>query len=440
MIRARRSALLAAFLVVLSAQAVAAQGLQRPQRYVLDNGVVLIVLPHRAADVVAVQLWLKVGGRDEAADELGLSHYLEHMLFKGTPTRPPGSIDRMVESVGGQSNAFTSYDIVHYDVVLPADRVAAGIELLADIGVNASLDPVELNRERKVVLEEVRLVEDDPDQFLLRRLTETAFASTPYGRPILGTPKFIKALTRGRLERYYAKRYVSGNMVLVVVGAVDPGEVRGIAGRTFGRLTGAASPRPPMPAQPDLTGGRTVDVRRPETQAYLGLAWKAPSVADKDVFAADLLTYILGYSPSSRLPVIVRDTEGLVSSIKAGYITRERGGVITVTARLDAKNLAATEESILAVIRKVQEEGVTEEERQRAIVTAEASYAFDIETAEGLAQVYGQAETTYSLEEELQYLGRLRETTAAEIQAAATKYLRSRDYARVRFLPQRRRR
>jgi zinc protease len=361
------------------------------------------------------------------------------MLFKGTPTRPPGSIDRMVESVGGQSNAFTSYDSTHFDVLLPAAQLAAGIELLADIGVNASFDPVELDRERQVVLEEMRLVEDDPDQFLTRRLTEIAFSPTPYGRPILGTPNLIRGLTRAQLRRYYAKRYVPANMVLVVVGTIEPDEVQAIAERTFGQLRTRAVTRPPMPSQPDLKGGRRVDVRRPEAQAYLGMAWKAPDGAHPDVFGTDLLTYILGYTPSSRLPVTVRDTEGLVSSIRAGYITRQRAGLVTVSARLDAKNLAATEKSILNVIRKVQEEGVSEEERQRAIVTAEASYAFQLETAEGLAEIYGQAETTSSIEEELKYLDRLRQTTAAEIQAAARKYLGSKDYARVRFLPRGRR-
>ncbi len=433
--RALRRLLLAVLVLALGSTAGASQGLQRPARQVLPNGVVLIAQEHRASDAVALQLWLKVGGRDEATDELGLSHYLEHMLFKGTPTRPPGAIDRFVEGVGGQSNAYTSYDITHFDVLLPAEQVAAGLELLADIAVNASFDSKELDRERKVVLEEVRLVEDDPQQLLLRRLTELGFDATPYGRPILGTPKRIQALTREQLRRYYKKRYVPQNMVLVVVGAIDPAAVRPIVDRTFGRLTGEVPARPPMPPQPALTGGRAVDVPRPEKQAYLGLAWRAPSVSDPDVFAVDLMTNILGDQPTSRLPVVVRDTEGLVSQIKAGYLTRERGGLVTVTARLDAENLEAVEASIRNVIRRLQEEGVTEAERQRAIITIEASYAFDIETAEGLAEVYGQAETSSSLEEELNYLPRLRQVTAAEIQAAARKYLTG-DLARVRFQPE----
>src|SRR6266704_252619 len=183
-----------------------------PVREVLDNGVTLIAQEHRASDVVALQMWVKVGGRDETADELGLSHYLEHMLFKGTPTRPPGSIDALIEGLGGTSNAFTSQDYTHFDVVLPAQHMRAGIELLADIAVNASFEQSELDAERKVVFEEMRLTEDNPDRFMVRRLYEVAYMPHPYGRPILGTPELIGALTRARLAAYYKKFYVPRDM------------------------------------------------------------------------------------------------------------------------------------------------------------------------------------------------------------------------------------
>ncbi len=406
-----------------------------PTREVLPNGLVLITHEHRAADVVALQLWLRVGGRDESPDELGLSHYLEHMLFKGTPTRPPGSIDRLIEGLGGQSNAYTSYDFTHYDVVLPARHLATGLDLLADIAVHAAFDPAELEAERKVVFEEMRLTEDDPDRFLLRRLYELAYRPHPYGRPLLGTPEGIAALTRERLAAYYRKYYQPDAMVLVVVGAVDPAEVRRRVAATFGRLAGRAAPRPVLPPPPSLAGGRRADVPRPEQQAYLGLAWPAAPTNHPDVYAVDLLTYILGDSPSSRLNQRLRERERLVHHIEAGYGAWERGGLVTVTARLDAGHLERAEVSILDVLRQVKAEGVTEAERQRALVTAESQYAFDIETAEGLAKTYGQAEVTWTLADELAYLERLRRVTASEIRAAARRYFPEDGYARVRFVP-----
>jgi zinc protease len=408
-----------------------------PSREVLGNGVVLITQEHRAADVVALQMWMRVGGRDEAANELGLSHYLEHMLFKGTPTRPPGSIDRLIEGLGGSSNAFTSYDFTHYDVVVPAAHIRPALELLADIAVNAAFVPEELEAEKKVVFEEMNLTEDDPEKFLGRRLSEVAYRGHPYGRPLLGTREFIQALDRARLNAYYKKHYVPRNMTLVVVGPLTAAQVRPLAQATFGRLTGPPTARPAGLRVPSLAGGRRDEVTRPEQQAYLGLAWQAAAtaVAAEDIPAVDLLTNILGDGPSSRLNQTVREQKNLVHAIEAAYVTRELSGTVSVTARLDAKNLDATEAAIMEVIHRVRNEGVTEAERQRAIVTSESSYAFDIETAEGLAKSYGQAETTWTLDNELAYLGRLRQVTAAQIQAAARKYLGDNDIARVRFVP-----
>ena len=407
----------------------------RPTREVLPNGVVLIAQEHRASDVVALQLWMRVGGRDETADELGLSHYLEHMLFKGTPTRPPGSIDALIEGLGGTSNAFTSQDYTHFDVVLPAQHMRAGIELLADIAVNASFEQSELDAERKVVFEEMRLTEDNPDRFMVRRLYEVGYAPHPYGRPLLGTEQLIGALTRDRLNAYYKKFYVPGDMVLVAVGAVKSADVRDAVVATFGRLSGSPPPRPPSASPPTLAGGRRDDIRRSEQQAYVGLGWRTAATNEPDVYAVDLLTYILGDSPSSRLSQRLRDQDRLVFAIEAAYGAWERAGLTTVVARLDPANLARAEATILEVIQRVKAEGVTEAERQRAIITAESNYAFDIETAEGLAKTYGQAETTWTLDDEIAYLSRLRKITAAQIQTVARKYFADDNYARVRFLP-----
>jgi zinc protease len=411
-------------------------GSASPVRTVLPNGVTLIAQEHRASDVVALQLWMRVGGRDESPDELGLSHYLEHMLFKGTPTRPPGAIDDLIEGLGGTSNAFTSYDYTHYDVVLPAGQVRAGLELLADIGVNASFPANELEREKKVVFEEMSLVEDDPEKYLGRRLNELAYAPHPYGRPILGTRELIQPLTRERLERYYKKRYVAPSMVLVVVGAVSPREVQALAEVTFGRLPAIRTARPDAPLPPAIDRSKRQDVPRAEKQAYLGLAWRGAPNGDEDIYAVDLLTTILGDSPSSRLNQTLRERERLVASIEANYVASAKAGLVTITARLEPQNLERAEAAIREVIRRVRDEGVTEAERQRAIITAESGYAFDIETAEGLAKSYGQAETTWTLEDELAYLGRLRQITAAQIQAVARKYFGDANYARVRFLPE----
>jgi len=411
-------------------------GAATPTRQVLPNGVVLISQEQRPSDIVAVQLWLRVGGRDETTAELGLSHYLEHMLFKGTPTRPPGSIDAELEGLGGNSNAFTSYDFTHFDVAVPLSALRAAAELLADIAVNAAFVPEELESEKKVVFEEMSLTEDDPERFLQRRLTEVAYQGHPYGRPILGTRELVSSLTRDTLNAYYKKRYVPANMVVVVIGGVTAAQARAVADETFGRLTGPQPPRPVVPAPKPVTPGTSEDVRRPEQQAYLGLAWHAAPTANTDIYAVDLLTYILGDGPSSRLNQVLREQRGLVQTIEAAYFPRQLSGLVSVTARLDAKNLDAAEAAVREVVRRVRDEGVTAAERERAIITAESTYAFDIETVEGRARNYGQAETTWTLQDEVQYLERLRRVTAEQIRAAARAYLGDDNYVRVRFVPE----
>ena len=301
--------------------------------------------------------------------------------------------------------------------------------------LNASFEQRELDAERKVVFEEMRLTEDNPDRFMVRRLYEVGYAPHPYGRPLLGTEQLIGALTRDRLNAYYKKFYVPGDMVLVAVGAVKSADVRDAVVATFGRLSGSPPPRPPSASPPTLAGGRRDDIRRSEQQAYLGLGWRTAATNEPDVYAVDLLTYILGDSPSSRLSQRLRDQDRLVFAIEAAYGAWERAGLTTVVARLDPANLARAEATILEVIQRVKAEGVTEAERQRAIITAESNYAFDIETAEGLAKTYGQAETTWTLDDEIAYLSRLRKITAAQIQTVARKYFADDNYARVRFLP-----
>src|SRR5438093_9383644 len=341
----------------------------------------------------------------------------------------------MIEGFGGTSNAFTSYDTTHYDFVVPVKHLRATVELLADLAVNASFPPDEIESEKKVVFEEMNLVEDDPDKFLLRRLYEVAYSPHPYGRQILGTHEFIERLRRDRLLAFYRKYFVPKNMVVVVIGAVKPAEVRSAVAAAFGKIPSRPGGRPELPPPPAIDATRRVDVSRPEKQPYLGLAWRTAPTGNEDIYAVDLLTYILGDSPSSRLNQTVREQQRLVANIEAGYGAFEQAGLVTVTARLEPANLEKAEAAILDVIRKVRGEGVTEAERHRALITAESSYAFDIETAEGLAKIYGQAETTWTLDNELAYLSRLRGITAAQILAVARKYFGDEDYARVRFVP-----
>jgi len=410
------------------------RAVESPIRHVLANGVRIIIDEHRTSDVVAVQLWVKAGGRDEAANELGLAHYLEHMLFKGTPMRPGRVIDREVEGTGGRMNAGTSLDYTYYHMVLPAHRAVAGVEILADIGVNAGLEAPLLEAEKRVVLEEMRLGDDSPMRFLFRKTYETVFDGHPYGRPVIGTPDLIRGLTRDQLVRFYRRLYNPENFTLVVVGAVNPVEIRDAAAQAFGRLPRGGTARLPAPP-PGQLKARAVEVARPGTHAYLSLAWLAPRLDHADTPALDLLVTILGQSRASRLTQALRERLGLVNTISAGYAAMQAAGVLTVTAQLDADNLARVEREIAAEIQRVRDGGVTESERERAVTAAEAGREFQMETAEGRAFTLGRAETVWRLEDEILYLDRLRSVTVEQMHAAARRYFDLERYVKVVLVP-----
>jgi len=407
-----------------------------PARYLLPNGVPVIIEEHRASDVVALQLWVQAGARDETASELGLAHYLEHMLFKGTPTRPVGFVEREVEGVGGRINAGTSWDYTFYHTVLPARQAEAGIAMLVDVGVNASLEASLLEAEKQVVLEEMRLNEDNPRRFLVRELFSSAFEGHPYGRPVIGTSEVITGLTRETLVSFYQRHYMPEMFALVVVGAVQPEEILRVARATLGALPRGGTKRLPTTPPPPPRRAR-LERSRPTAQAHLGLAWQAPRLDHADTPALDLLMSILGRSKASRLVASLRERQGLVSAITSGLSALEGAGLVTIAAQLEPQNLERAEAEVLAEIRRVRDGGVTAAELKRAITAAAVEHEFSMETAEGRARAYGQAETIWRLEEELLYLDRVRSVNAAQVQAVARRYLDLERYVRVALLPQR---
>jgi zinc protease len=356
------------------------------------------------------------------------------MLFKGTTTRSKGFVDRDVEGVGGRMNAGTSHDYTFYHAVLPASRAVPTIEMLTDISVNSILDETELELEKKVVIEEMRVNEDTPPRYLSRQLYSMVFDGHPYGRSVLGTPEIIQKLTRQTLLAFYRRHYVPESFTLVVVGPVNPAEILQAAERTLGRLPRSGFQRLPQ-SMPGSLVPKKIEIPRPGALAYLGMGWLGPKLDHADTPAVDLLVSMLGESRSSRLPQALRERLGLVNSVSSNYQALEAGGVITVTAQLEAENLARAETEILNEIRRLRDRDVSDEELRRALTRAEAERAFRSETAEGRAQLFGHAETVWRLSEELAYIDRLRSVTPDQIRYAARRYLDLESYGRVEFVP-----
>ncbi len=412
-----------------------AAGLVPPVREVLPNGLTLIAQDHRASDIVAVYMWTKVGVRYDKPDELGYSHFMEHMLFKGTDTWGPGYFDRTIEGVGGRSNALTSFDYTVFYVLVPSDAIETGVRLLDDMAFRSMFAPAEIARERQVIFEEARIEADNPATSLIRQLYGLVFDGNPYGRPVLGTRPTLDGANHDNLLRYYHHYYTPENMVLVVVGPVEPTAVRALVDRTFGRERSHGLAPTPAPVPPPLAAPVRKTVERPEQQARLAIGWQAPRSDDPDGDAVDLLATILAGTESSRLAKRLRDDEQLVQSITMSYAALVGGGVVSVRTELEAKDLEKAERIIFEEIEKIKATGPTEEERQLAVTKFEADHAFDTETSEGLANAYGIAETTWSLDAELHYVDRLRRVTREQIRDAARRYLSTTHYARLAFVP-----
>ena len=396
----------------------------QPERVRLANGLTAVLQPHDAADVAAVQLWVRAGARDESADEAGLSHFIEHLLFKGTPSRGPGVIDETISGLGGEMNAATSQDWTYFHVVLPAARLHTALDVLADAAQHAVFDPAEVERERHVVLEEIRRAEDTPTAALWRALSRQHFWPHAYGRPVLGSFESIEGMPRERIVDYFRRFYVPNNATVVVSGSVPSARVLDAVSEIFGRWTPQPVPARPRRPPPPVAGPQRIEESKALHQTYLGLAWSGAIPPDADVYALDLLTTVLGQGRASRLVQSVRERLGLVSGIGASFYLQHDAGTIAVTARTATARYAEVEAAILAEVERLHEELVTEEEFGRAMTAVEAEHAFSRETAEGAAYGLGTADAVWTIEFELGYLDAVRSVTREAMREAARRHLR----------------
>ena len=408
---------------------------RRPVTEVLSNGLTLVTQEQRSSDIVAVYLWVGTGVRFETPDGLGYAHFQEHMLFKGTDAFGPGYIDRTVEGQGGRSNAFTSFDYTTFQILVPSEGTRKAFELLEAMAFRSAFEPKEIDAERQVIFEESRIETDTPKSAIIRQLYGLVFPDHPYGRPVLGTPQTMNAANQAKLKAFNTQYYTPENMVLVVVGPVDPKQARALADATFGQRPKTGYVPPPTPPLAPLEGIVCKRVDRPEQQAQLALGWQAPSLSNPDSFALDLVATILGGSESARLQRTLRDGERLVSGINVANASMSLSGIFYVHAQLEPADVEKVKARILEELGRLETEGPTEEERQLAVTRAESEHAFSYETAGGVATAYGTAQLNGTLEDELRYVDRLRAVTRDQIRDVARKYLPLTDYACMTFAP-----
>lgn len=390
----------------------------------LANGLRVVIQEDRFAPVVAIQVWVRAGSADETPDLAGAAHVHEHMIFKGTERRPVGAIAAEVESSGGTINAFTSADHTVYHLVLASRHCRTGLDILADALHNASFDPGELEKELQVVMEEWKRGEDSPSSRAATELFRLAYTCHPYGRPVIGFRETVESLNRERIVNFYHRWYHPNNMTLVVVGDLDRLAVERDVHELFAHYP--LTPLPPRPrvAEPPQHQMRLsgLDMNVEESCFYLG--FPIPEAVHTDLFALDLLGFILGGGESSRLVQSLQVEKELANWISASAYSPADPGLFLIAAGLEQDKVQPALQDTLRALTDCQQRLVCAAELARARTNLASDFTYRRETVQGQARQLGYFLSVFDDPDyEDRYLAGLAAVTRQDILRVAQRYL-----------------
>lgn len=413
----------------------------RVLRYVLDNGLTVILKENHFAPVVAMNLWVKVGSADEMEGEEGIAHVLEHMMFKGTAKRGVGQIAAEVESAGGDINAYTSLDETVYYITMPSDKVTLGLDILADAVFHAQIESKELNKELQVVLEEIKRGEDNPSIKLSHAVFGTAYQVHPYKRPIIGTEESVSSFTRDKVVAFYRRWYAPDNAVLVVVGDFDTAQIGSSIKTIFGEEKNPNRRKIPLslriyPQEPPQQAPRVTILRGELQESYMEIVFHIPHVKHEDIPVLEVLNCIIGEGESSRLYRTVRADKGLVNTIYATTFTSRDPGLFFIGATLDGSHLEEAIKEILNQLALVRKELIRTDELIKAKVNIESEEIYARESVQGEARKLGYLETVVGdIGFEEVFLRKVAEVTAEDVRDVAIKYFTGENITIAAYLP-----
>jgi zinc protease len=398
------------------------------QTYTLDNGLTLYLKEAHAAPVISFWVAYRVGSRNEPTGKTGISHWVEHMLFKGTERFPAGVLDREIDRSGGEWNAFTSTDCTMYYETLPADRVDLALEAERDRMTNALFDSDETESERTVIISERQGSENSPTFWLKEELRAAAFRVHGYHHMILGDMADLQTLTRDDLYTHYRQHYTPQNAVIVCVGAFKADEMAEKIESVFGDVPPGEPVSSFVRAEPPQQGERRVTVHRPGDTAVLSLAHRVPEATHADWFALEVLDSVLTGSSSSdnkttRLyRALVKS--GLAASVSGGLSESIDPYLYTINVTLNEGHTPDEAEAVvLDEIQQVQQTGISDDELTRARKQARASFAYATESVTNQAYWLAQSAMLGDIQWFDTYLERLAAVTPADVQRVAEMYL-----------------
>lgn len=401
------------------------KSVSKESKFKLKNGLDVRLIPSSKSPVVSVQMWVKTGSADERVAEQGISHFIEHLVFKGTKNFGVGEIARTVEASGGELNAWTSFDQTVFYVNISREFTDTALDVISEMMGSPLFDAKEIDAEREVVLEEIKRTNDSPSRKGSRLLFSSLYAKHPYRLPVIGRPEVVSGVSTKVLRRYFRERYSAKNMVLVIGGDFDSTDMKKRVVARYSALPGSrvrAVKRAPEPIVKKPK--KKVVVEKTDVQELqLFLAWPIPSAKHKDVAALETLSTIFGQGDASRLVRTLRIDSDSVTSIGAGCFAPKDRGFFSVSAHLNPSRLSEA----LPLIRKelvgLLYSPVNGEEIQRAITNVESAEFYGLETAEGLARKTGSLTTLLGDPSEFKkYLARVRGFTSQQARALTKSY------------------
>jgi zinc protease len=417
------SALLLGLSLSLAAQA-------NPYETQLKNGLRVIVKEDHRAPTVVNMIWYRAGSMDEKDGYSGVAHALEHLMFKGTKKYKTGEFNRIVAAAGGNDNAFTSRDYTAYFQIVPKRALSKMMEMEADRMKNLAFTKEEFVSEIKVVMEERRMrTEDNPHALVYEAMNATAFKAHPYRRPVIGWMNDLENMTWQDAMNWYKDWYTPSNAYIVIVGDVDKDEVFKLAEKYYGGIKPHTLPVRKPQEEPEQKGIKRVTIKAPSTLPYIAMAWKVPKLkdVDKDVdpYALEVLAAVLDGHDASRFSrTLVRETR-VAQSAGAGYDGTTRGESMFYLDGQpgEGRNIADLEAALRAELKKVQEQGIGEDELKRVKVQLVASQVYKRDSMMAQAMEIGGIEATgFHWRDIDRMLDKLKTVTADQVQAVAKKY------------------
>jgi zinc protease len=402
----------------------------------LANGLSVLIKEVHTAPVASFWIWYRVGSRNEHLGITGISHWAEHMLFKGTPTFPKGTTDKAISREGGVFNGMTWYDFTTYYATLPADRVELEMRIEADRMANALFDPDEVASERTVIISERQGAENNPEFLLGEELMAAAFRVHPYGTEIIGHICDLETITRDQLLSHYRTYYTPANSVAVAVGDFDSDEVLGLVERYFGGIARGPDIPPMTSVEPPQKGERRVTLEGDGNVAYFHVVFRAPPVHHPDFFVLTVLDAIL--TGASGLAILGGGTTNKSSRLYRALVASELATAISgsLVPTIDpfvysfsavvrtGHTPAEVEEALDVELKRVADEPITQEELLKAIKQTKAQFAYSSESVTGQALWMGFSEVFADYTWFENYIAELSTVTVDDVQRAAQQYLK----------------